>query len=64
MIDEGKKLAGIIKGVVKDSKESKDRYDPGATDGKTIVYPQVIINPDMKHNTLDAESDKMPNDRK
>jgi hypothetical protein len=64
IIDEGKKLAGIVKGVVRDSKESKDRYDPGATDGKTIVYPQVIINPNLKHNTMDADSDKIPNDHK
>ena len=64
VIDEAKKLAGIIKGVMKDSKESQDRYDPGATNGKTIVYPQVIINPNLKHNTMDADSDKMPNDHK
>lgn len=57
VIDEGKKLAGIIKGVMKDSKE---RYE----DGKTIVYPQVIINPNLKHNTMDADDSRLPNDKK
>lgn len=60
VIDESKKLAGIIKGVVKDTKERRE----DGLNGKTVVYPQVIINPNLKHNTMDAESDKMPNDHK
>lgn len=45
IIDEGKKLAGIVKDTVKE-KKSEDQDPIEIT--KTIVYPQVIMNPPIK----------------
>lgn len=46
IIDESKKLAGVIKNTVKKKKITEN--DPVINGGKTIAYPQVVINPPMK----------------
>lgn len=46
IIDESKKLAGVIKNTVKEKKITEN--DPVINGGKTIAYPQVVINPPMK----------------
>jgi hypothetical protein len=47
IIDEAKKIAGIVKDTVKEKKMQDN--DPVINGGKTVVYPQVIINPPIKH---------------
>jgi len=59
VIDEAKQLAAIVKSIAKSKKEEKQ-----SGGGKTKVFPQVIINPDLKHNTMDGDDVKMPNDHK
>lgn len=46
IIDESKKLAGVIKDTVKEKKITEN--DPVINGGKTVQFPQVIVNPPMK----------------
>jgi hypothetical protein len=53
IIDEGKKLSGIVKDTVKEKKTTEQ--DPSET-GKTVVYPQVIFNPPIKRPDNNRDS--------
>jgi hypothetical protein len=68
VIDEGKKLAGIVLSTVKDKKQqmkSKTEDGIGQT-SKDIQYPNgtvVRINPEISRTTMDIDG-KLPNDYK
>lgn len=63
ILDEGKKISSLIKQVHKKAKDSAKEYKE---DGKTKVYPNVIINPDLNRVDLNTyiDSGKTPNDYK
>ena len=69
VIDENKKLAGIVLSTVKDKKQqmkAKTEDGVGQT-SKKFEYPNgtvVDINPPMNRNTMNTIDDKMPNDHK
>lgn len=63
IIDEARKMSSLIKKVHKDAKKEAKEY---REDGKTKVYPNVIINPDLNRVDLNTyvDSGKVPNDYK
>lgn len=63
IIDEARKMSSLIKKVHKDAKKEAKEYHE---DGKTKVYPNVIINPDLNRVDLNTyvDSGKVPNDYK
>jgi len=68
VIDENKKLAGIVLSTVKDKKQQmKARTEDGlGQSSKNIQYPNgtvVSINPELSRTTMDIDG-KLPNDYK
>jgi len=68
VIDENKKLAGIVLSAVKDKKQQmKARTEDGlGQSSKNIEYPNgtvVSINPELSRTTMDIDG-KLPNDYK
>lgn len=63
IIDEGKKISTLIKDVHKNANKAAKEY---REDGKTRVYPNVVINPDLNRVDLNTyiDSGKTPNDYK
>lgn len=63
IIDEGRKMSSLIKNVHKNAKKEAKEY---REDGKTKVYPNVIINPDLNRVDLNTyvDSGKVSNDYK
>ena len=63
IIDEGKKISALIKKVHKNAKKDAKEY---REDGKTRVYPNVIVNPELNRVDLNTyvDSGKVPNDYK
>lgn len=67
VIDENRKLAGIVLSTVKDKKQQVKRTEDGlGQSSKNIQYPNgtvVSINPELSRTTMDIDG-KMPNDYK
>ncbi len=63
IIDEARKISSLIKKVHKDAKKEAKEY---REDGKTRVYPNVIVNPNLNRVDLNTyvDSGKVPNDYK
>jgi hypothetical protein len=67
VIDENRKLAGIVLSTVKDKKQQMKRTEDGlGQSSKNIQYPNgtvVSINPELSRTTMDIDG-KLPNDYK
>jgi hypothetical protein len=63
IIDEARKISSLIKKVHKDANKEAKEY---REDGKTRVYPNVIVNPNLNRVDLNTyvDSGKVPNDYK